>query len=106
VHHTSVRHSPCPVLSNHSFLLIIIYLFFNFSFVLNANANLSGVYCGGWVGTGPVGVIVSTMGSAFELGRLIEHDLKSGTVSCITSKPGFTEVAKLLDTKGIINPKL
>lgn len=43
---------------------------------------------------------MSTMGSAFDLGRLIEHDLKSGAVSCTTKKPGFAEVAKLLDNKG------
>lgn len=41
------------------------------------------------------------MGSAFELGRLIEQDLKSGAVNCDAKKPGFPEVAKLLDNKGI-----
>jgi len=59
------------------------------------------VYCGGWVGTGPVGVIVTTMGNAFELGRLIEKDLKNGTIDCSKPKPGFQEAVKLLDNKGM-----
>jgi hypothetical protein len=40
------------------------------------------------------------MGSAFELGRLIEKDIKSGDVDCNTRKPGYEGAAKLLDNKG------
>eukprot|EP00040_Diaphanoeca_grandis_P032844 m.199836 g.199836 ORF g.199836 m.199836 type:complete len:485 (+) comp32751_c0_seq3:193-1647(+) len=36
-----------------------------------------GVYCSGWIKTGPTGVIATTMGSAFETARAILHDLKS-----------------------------
>ncbi|XP_059472642.1 NADPH:adrenodoxin oxidoreductase, mitochondrial isoform X2 [Neocloeon triangulifer] len=62
---------------------------------------LPGVYCGGWVGTGPVGVIVNTMGNAFELGRVIEGDIKDGTLNSNIRKPGFEEAAKILDNKGV-----
>ncbi|CAB3369895.1 Hypothetical predicted protein [Cloeon dipterum] len=62
---------------------------------------LPGVYCGGWLGTGPVGVIVNTMGNAFELGRLIEGDIKDGTINATTARPGYMEAAKILDNKGV-----
>jgi hypothetical protein len=85
---------------------MLIFLYYLESCYSQVKIKFTGVYCGGWVGTGPVGVIVSTMGSAFELGRLIEHDLKSGTVSYSTTKPGFTAVAKLLDKRGDFQKKI
>ncbi|CAG5135645.1 unnamed protein product [Candidula unifasciata] len=40
--------------------------------------NEQGLYCAGWVGKGPVGVILGTMTDAFETGKLVLHDLHSG----------------------------
>ncbi|KAF4522071.1 hypothetical protein B566_EDAN004054 [Ephemera danica] len=62
---------------------------------------LPGVYCSGWVSTGPVGVLVSTMGNAFDLGRLLVKDLSDGSLQCDKMKPGFKEIARILDDKGV-----
>lgn len=59
-----------------------------------------GVYSSGWVSTGPVGVLVSTMGNAFDLGRLLVQDMNDGTLNCKELKPGFAEAEKILDEKG------
>ena len=40
-----------------------------------------GVYCTGWVGTGPVGVINDTMMNSFDTGKVILHDLQSGHIA-------------------------
>jgi len=37
-----------------------------------------GLYCSGWVKRGPVGVLATTMNDAFETGKIIVEDLKSG----------------------------
>lgn len=39
----------------------------------------SGLYCSGWVKTGPVGVILTTMSNAFETAEAIVDDYKQGT---------------------------
>jgi len=38
-----------------------------------------GLYCSGWVKTGPVGVIVDTMNNSFETAENIIQDYKEGT---------------------------
>ena len=40
---------------------------------------LAGLYCSGWVKTGPVGVILTTMSNAFETAEAIVEDYKQGT---------------------------
>lgn len=52
-------------------------------YVFASMANLcdyfsTGLYCSGWVKTGPVGVIVSTMNDAFETADTILSDYKLG----------------------------
>ena len=43
-----------------------------------------GLYCSGWVKTGPVGVILDTMSNAFETAENIIQDYKDGmTVLCL-----------------------
>ncbi|CAG0903033.1 unnamed protein product [Cyprideis torosa] len=41
----------------------------------------TGLYCSGWVQTGPVGVIVSTMNNAFNVASEVIHDLNSGQLA-------------------------
>ena len=38
----------------------------------------AGLYCSGWVKTGPVGVILTTMNKAFETAGLILQDFEEG----------------------------
>ncbi|XP_015112473.1 NADPH:adrenodoxin oxidoreductase, mitochondrial isoform X2 [Diachasma alloeum] len=64
-------------------------------------ANSSGkigdcLYAAGWVATGPIGVILSTMTNAFNVGSLIFQELKAMEV-----KPGSEEVFKILKNRGI-----
>ena len=37
---------------------------------------LLGLYCAGWLATGPRGVIVDTMTEAFKVGQTISNDLQ------------------------------
>ncbi|XP_012253191.2 NADPH:adrenodoxin oxidoreductase, mitochondrial isoform X3 [Athalia rosae] len=53
-------------------------------------------YAAGWLATGPVGVILSTMTNAFEVSKLLCTELK-----CEKSKPGWKEVSSLLNQKGV-----
>ena len=39
----------------------------------------AGLYCCGWVKTGPVGVILTTMDNAFETAELIVEDFNQGS---------------------------
>ena len=41
----------------------------------------SGLYCSGWVKTGPVGVILNTMENAFETAQVILEDHKQGAAT-------------------------
>eukprot|EP00039_Didymoeca_costata_P009365 m.123944 g.123944 ORF g.123944 m.123944 type:complete len:477 (-) comp14459_c1_seq14:60-1490(-) len=59
-----------------------------------------GMYCSGWIRTGPVGVIASTMSAAFNTAASIVSDIKDGNVPQVHNSPDDV-VAKL---KG--NPKV
>lgn len=54
------------------------------------------LYTAGWAGTGPVGVILSTMTNAFQIGMLMNKEL-----SITENKPGFIGLSKILEQKGI-----
>uniref|UniRef100_A0A8W8LU04 NADPH:adrenodoxin oxidoreductase, mitochondrial n=1 Tax=Magallana gigas TaxID=29159 RepID=A0A8W8LU04_MAGGI len=43
--------------------------------------NRPGLYCSGWVSTGPVGVILNTMTWGFETGKVILKDIEDGAIS-------------------------
>lgn len=58
----------------------------------------NGVYCSGWVGTGPVGVILTTMTDGFEVGKQVLQDLKAGT---ITTRSGRDSIFQLLQQRGV-----
>ncbi|KAJ2953264.1 hypothetical protein O0L34_g845 [Tuta absoluta] len=63
--------------------------------VFDAEMGMGKVYAAGWLGTGPVGVILHTMGNAFQVAKLMVEDIKSSKQE---SKGGFEEVKKLLNT--------
>ena len=39
-----------------------------------------GLYCSGWVKTGPVGVILTTMNKAYETAEAIHEDFVNGNI--------------------------
>jgi len=48
-----------------------------------------GLYVAGWLGTGPSGVILTTMNNAFQISQTIIDDIKNGVLNCDEKKPGF-----------------
>lgn len=63
--------------------------------------SIPGVYCSGWVKTGPIGVIVSTMNGSFETGANLLDDLANGVVDANSPKPGSDFIVdNVLKSKG------
>ncbi|XP_022314731.2 NADPH:adrenodoxin oxidoreductase, mitochondrial-like [Crassostrea virginica] len=58
-----------------------------------------GLYCSGWVSTGPVGVILNTMTEGFETGKRILKDIEEGVVSS-EGKPGSQAIREKLQSAG------
>ncbi|XP_076233204.1 NADPH:adrenodoxin oxidoreductase, mitochondrial-like isoform X2 [Calliopsis andreniformis] len=54
------------------------------------------LYAAGWVATGPVGVILSTMTNAFQVGKLVHNELL-----IVENKSGSLGLRKILDEKNI-----
>lgn len=48
-----------------------------------------GLYVAGWLGTGPSGVILTTMNNAFQISQTIIDDIKNGALNVNEKKPGF-----------------
>ncbi|XP_017835402.1 NADPH:adrenodoxin oxidoreductase, mitochondrial [Drosophila busckii] len=48
-----------------------------------------GLYVAGWLGTGPTGVILTTMNGAFTVAKTICDDIAANTFDTSTSKPGL-----------------
>lgn len=61
----------------------------------------NGVYVSGWIGTGPVGVILSTMTSGFTSGKMLVADINSGQVDVSSARGGKEEVLDILSEKGL-----
>ena len=61
---------------------------------------MTGLYCSGWVKTGPIGVIVSTMNSSFETGRQIVNDLENGNIKVTHEHTGLEKILPILEEKG------
>lgn len=59
-----------------------------------------GVYCAGWLQTGPVGVILSTMTDAFTTANYILEDIQNSVIKCEKSKPGYELIKSILKEKG------
>lgn len=54
-----------------------------------------GLYVAGWLSTGPLGVILTTMNNAFKIGHSICEDFKQGKIPNISdSKPGIEELLR------------
>ncbi|XP_076024028.1 NADPH:adrenodoxin oxidoreductase, mitochondrial isoform X2 [Genypterus blacodes] len=60
-----------------------------------------GVYCSGWVKTGPTGVIATTMNNSFDTARSLLDDMQSGRLDVSAVKPGSQSIASLLDSRGV-----
>lgn len=58
-----------------------------------------GVYCSGWVSTGPVGVILTTMTDGFDTGKCVLHDLSEGKLDVI-GKRGKEQVLPSIQELG------
>ncbi|XP_046549987.1 NADPH:adrenodoxin oxidoreductase, mitochondrial-like isoform X2 [Haliotis rubra] len=59
-----------------------------------------GLYCSGWVGRGPVGVILNTMTDGFDTGKVILKDMEEGQLET-TGKQGHAEVKDILTQRGV-----
>lgn len=59
-----------------------------------------GLYCSGWVKTGPTGVIATTMNNSFDTARSLMDDMDSGTLDVSAVKPGAQRIRSLLETRG------
>lgn len=68
-------------------------------FVKDKNSKGIGkLYVAGWLGTGPVGVILHTMGNAFQVAKLIGEDLnKNKDHHKFSSTTGFTAIKNLIE---------
>lgn len=61
--------------------------------------HILGLYCSGWVSTGPVGVILNTMSNGFQTGQSVLEDLKKGILGS-DHREGKEEVARIIGRKG------
>ncbi|XP_013416107.1 NADPH:adrenodoxin oxidoreductase, mitochondrial-like [Lingula anatina] len=61
--------------------------------------SMPGLYCSGWVKTGPVGVLVSTMNDSFDTGQTILQDLNDGILQPSEKHTGKEALLKQLGDK-------
>lgn len=61
--------------------------------IVEDSAGLGKLYVAGWLGTGPVGVILHTMGNAFQVAKVMLENLSS---TDNFNKGGFTEIKKII----------
>ncbi|XP_070783113.1 NADPH:adrenodoxin oxidoreductase, mitochondrial isoform X2 [Enoplosus armatus] len=61
----------------------------------------AGLYCSGWLKTGPTGVIATTMNNSFDTARSVTEDMESGTLDVSAAKPGSQSVSALLEKRGV-----
>ncbi|XP_018515872.1 NADPH:adrenodoxin oxidoreductase, mitochondrial [Lates calcarifer] len=61
----------------------------------------SGLYCSGWLKTGPTGVIATTMNNSFDTARSLLEDMDSGTVDVSAAKSGSHIISSLLEERGV-----
>uniref|UniRef100_A0A8C5HP82 NADPH:adrenodoxin oxidoreductase, mitochondrial n=1 Tax=Gouania willdenowi TaxID=441366 RepID=A0A8C5HP82_GOUWI len=60
-----------------------------------------GVYCSGWVKTGPTGVIATTMNNSFDTARSMMEDMDSGALDVSAVKSGSQSITALLRGRGV-----
>ncbi|XP_041829251.1 NADPH:adrenodoxin oxidoreductase, mitochondrial [Melanotaenia boesemani] len=61
----------------------------------------AGLYCSGWLKTGPTGVIATTMNNSFDTARSLLEDMDSGTLDVTAAKPGSHSIRTLLEKRGV-----
>ncbi|KAI3365430.1 hypothetical protein L3Q82_010515 [Scortum barcoo] len=61
----------------------------------------AGLYCSGWVKTGPTGVIATTMNSSFDTARSLLEDMEFGSLDVSAAKPGSQSISALLAKRGV-----
>ncbi|XP_034050070.1 NADPH:adrenodoxin oxidoreductase, mitochondrial isoform X2 [Thalassophryne amazonica] len=61
----------------------------------------AGLYCSGWLRTGPTGVIATTMNNAFDTAHSVLQDVDSGTLDVSVTKSGSKGVVSLLENRGV-----
>lgn len=52
----------------------------------------NGLYVSGWLGTGPTGVIVTTMNNSFSVAHAVCEDFKAGVISSNSAKSGLDDI--------------
>ncbi|XP_027145463.1 NADPH:adrenodoxin oxidoreductase, mitochondrial [Larimichthys crocea] len=62
----------------------------------------AGLYCSGWLKTGPTGVIATTMNNSFDTARSLVEDMDSGMLDVSAAKPGSQNISGLLEKRGVI----
>ncbi|XP_029312999.1 NADPH:adrenodoxin oxidoreductase, mitochondrial isoform X2 [Cottoperca gobio] len=62
----------------------------------------AGLYCSGWLKTGPTGVIATTMNNSFDTARSVVEDMDSGTLDASSAKPGSQSISALLEKRGVM----
>ncbi|KAL3046025.1 hypothetical protein OYC64_004104 [Pagothenia borchgrevinki] len=60
-----------------------------------------GLYCSGWLKTGPTGVIATTLNNSFDTARSVLEDMDSGTLNTSAAKPGSQSINALLENRGV-----
>lgn len=50
----------------------------------SVNESEPGLYVSGWLGTGPIGVILSTMNNSYVVAKHICHDIQTNAIDCAT----------------------
>ncbi|CAJ1081140.1 NADPH:adrenodoxin oxidoreductase%2C mitochondrial [Xyrichtys novacula] len=61
----------------------------------------TGLYCSGWLKTGPTGVIATTMNNSFDTARSVVEDMDSRRLDVSAGKPGSQSISALLDERGV-----
>uniref|UniRef100_A0A3B4U243 NADPH:adrenodoxin oxidoreductase, mitochondrial n=1 Tax=Seriola dumerili TaxID=41447 RepID=A0A3B4U243_SERDU len=60
-----------------------------------------GLYCSGWLKTGPTGVIATTMNNSFDTARSLLDDMESGVLDLSAAKSGSQVITALLEQRGV-----
>ncbi|XP_071329324.1 NADPH:adrenodoxin oxidoreductase, mitochondrial [Trachinotus anak] len=60
-----------------------------------------GLYCSGWLKTGPIGVIATTMNNSFDTARSLLDDMESGALDVSAAKSGSQVISALLEERGV-----
>nr|XP_057918083.1 NADPH:adrenodoxin oxidoreductase, mitochondrial isoform X2 [Doryrhamphus excisus] len=61
----------------------------------------AGLYCSGWLKTGPTGVIATTMNNSFDTARSLMEDMDSGKLDVSTAKSGAQSIRSLLEKREV-----